>query len=106
MGPLAVRAAVAPLQGKVFRCMANLPITNLETADKVAGARYFPDEPDTFETLTGYATCGADMSLPRTSCGSSRRPTTYCHRKSPDPVSEPLQLGGHIDGQDFRISET
>ena len=22
---------------------------------------YFPDEPDTLETVTGYAVCGADM---------------------------------------------
>ncbi|MBV7395376.1 sugar ABC transporter substrate-binding protein [Mameliella sediminis] len=61
MGPLAVRAAVALLQGEAFPSMANLPIPNVETADMVAGVHYYPDEPDTFETVTGYATCGADM---------------------------------------------
>ena len=61
MGPLAVRAAVALLQGEAFPSMANLPIPNVETADMVAGTHYFPDEPDTFETVTGYATCGADL---------------------------------------------
>lgn len=61
MGPLAVRAAVALLQGESFPSMANLPIPNVETANMVAGTHYYPDEPDTFETVTGYATCGADM---------------------------------------------
>jgi ribose transport system substrate-binding protein len=61
MGPLAVRAAVALLQGESFPSMANLPIPNVETADMVAGTHYYPDEPDTFETVTGYAACGDDM---------------------------------------------
>lgn len=61
MGPLAVRAAVALLQGESFPSMANLPIPNVETADMVADVHYFPNEPDTFETVTGYAACGADM---------------------------------------------
>lgn len=61
MGPLAVRAAIALLQGETFPSLANLPIPNTETATMEPGVHYFPDEPDTFETVTGYATCGADM---------------------------------------------
>jgi len=61
MGPLAVRAAIKLLQGESFPSLANLPIPNTETAAMEPGVHYYPDEPDTFETVTGYATCGADM---------------------------------------------
>lgn len=61
MGPLAVRAAMALLEGETFPSLVNLPIPNVETRNMQAGINYFPDEPDTFETVTGYADCGPDM---------------------------------------------
>lgn len=60
-GPVAVRAAIALLQGEAFPATVNLPTPHVETAEMKANVNYFPDEPDTFETVTGYASCGADM---------------------------------------------
>jgi len=44
--------------------LVNLPTPNVETKDMKANVNYFPDEPDTFETVTGYSVCGADMVFP------------------------------------------
>ncbi len=60
-GPVAVRAAIALLQGESLPATVNLPTPNVETADMKPNVNYFPDEPDTFETVTGYSSCGTDM---------------------------------------------
>lgn len=60
-GPVAVRAAIALLKGEELPALVNLPTPNVETKDMKPGVNYFPDEPDTFETVTGYSVCGADM---------------------------------------------
>jgi ribose transport system substrate-binding protein len=60
-GPIAIRAAIALLRGEAFPSTVNLPTPHIETADMKPNVNYFPDEPDTFETVTGYAACGTDM---------------------------------------------
>ena len=60
-GPVAVRAAIALLQGEEFPALVNVPTPYVETKDMKPNVNYFPDEPDTLETVTGYAVCGADM---------------------------------------------
>lgn len=60
-GPVALRATLALLQGEQLPELVNVPIPNAETKDMKPGVNYFPDLPDTFETVTGYAACGADM---------------------------------------------
>lgn len=62
-GPIALRAAIALLDGETLPSTVNLPTPHVETADMVAGVNYFPDQPDTFETVTGYEACGEDMVL-------------------------------------------
>lgn len=62
-GPIALRAAIALLQGEELPSTVHLPTPNVETADMVSGVNYFPDQPDTFETVTGYQVCGEDMVL-------------------------------------------
>lgn len=62
-GPIALRAAIALLQGETLPSTVNLPTPSVETAKMVEGVNYFPDQPDTFETVTGYAVCGEDMVL-------------------------------------------
>lgn len=60
-GPVALRATLALLEGKELPELVNVPIPNVETKDMKPGVNYFPDLPDTFETVTGYAACGPDM---------------------------------------------
>ncbi|RWM93069.1 MAG: ribose ABC transporter substrate-binding protein [Mesorhizobium sp.] len=60
-GPVAIRAAIALLQGEALPATVNLPTPNVKTADMNPNVNYFPDEPDTFETVTGYGSCGKDM---------------------------------------------
>lgn len=60
-GPLAVRAAIALLKGEALPALVNLPTPYVETADMAPDVNYFPNEPDSFETVTGYSVCGADM---------------------------------------------
>lgn len=60
-GPLAVRAAIALLKGESLPATVNLPTPYVETKDMKEDVNYFPNEPDTFETVTGYAACGTDM---------------------------------------------
>jgi ribose transport system substrate-binding protein len=60
-GPIAVRAAIALLMGESLPATVNLPTPYVETKDMVEDVNYFPNEPDTFETVTGYEACGADM---------------------------------------------
>lgn len=62
-GPIALRAAIALLQGEELPSTVNLPTPHVETGNMVSGVNYFPDQPDTFETVTGYAACGEDMVL-------------------------------------------
>lgn len=62
-GPIALRAAIALLQGEELPSTVHLPTPNVETRNMVSGVNYFPDQPDTFETVTGYEVCGADMVL-------------------------------------------
>lgn len=62
-GPVAMRAAIALLQGEEFPALVNLPTPNVETKDMKPNVNYFPDEPDTLETVTGYAVCGADVMV-------------------------------------------
>lgn len=60
-GPVAIRAAIALLQGETFPATVNLPTPHTETKDMKPNVNYFPDERDTFETVSGYAVCGKDM---------------------------------------------
>jgi len=60
-GPVAMRAAIALLQGEEFPALVNLPTPNVETKDMKPNVNYFPDESDTLETVTGYAVCGTDV---------------------------------------------
>lgn len=62
-GPIALRAAIALMQGEVLPSTVNLPTPHVETAAMKPGVNYFPDQPDTFETVTGYEACGGDMVL-------------------------------------------
>ncbi|WP_029009266.1 sugar ABC transporter substrate-binding protein [Azospirillum halopraeferens] len=60
-GPVAVRAAIALLKGESLPALVNLPTPHVRTADMKPGVNYFPDMPDTYETVSGYAACGPDM---------------------------------------------
>lgn len=60
-GPVAVRAAIALLKGESLPSLVNLPTPNVRTADMKAGVNYFPNMPDSYETVSGYAVCGKDM---------------------------------------------
>ncbi|QJP14219.1 substrate-binding domain-containing protein [Starkeya sp. ORNL1] len=60
-GPVAVRAAIALLKGESLPGLVNLPTPNVRTADMKPGVNYFPNMPDTYETVSGYAVCGKDM---------------------------------------------
>lgn len=60
-GPVAVRAAIALLKGESLPALVNLPTPNVLTSDMRPEVNYFPSMPDTYETVSGYAVCGADM---------------------------------------------
>ncbi|MFK8250132.1 type 1 periplasmic-binding domain-containing protein [Ancylobacter terrae] len=60
-GRVAVRAAIALLKGESLPSLVNLPTPNVRTADMTAGVNYFPNMPDSYETVSGYAVCGKDM---------------------------------------------
>lgn len=60
-GPVALRATLALLQGEELPELVNVPIPNTQAKDMKPNVNYFPDLPDTFETVTGYSACGSDM---------------------------------------------
>ncbi len=60
-GPVALRATLALLEGKELPELANVPSPHKAIKDIKAGVDYFPDLPDTFAAVTGYAACGPDM---------------------------------------------
>ena len=60
-GPVALRATLALLEGKELPELANLPSPHKDLRDMKSGVDYFPDMPDTFAPITGYAACGSDM---------------------------------------------
>ncbi|BCZ85589.1 hypothetical protein PTKU64_92640 (plasmid) [Paraburkholderia terrae] len=61
-GPVAMQAAIALLQGKALPSLVNLPTPYALTKDMKPNVNYFPDLPDTLETVSGYANCGVQFS--------------------------------------------
>jgi ribose transport system substrate-binding protein len=57
-GPVALNATLALLQGKALPALVNLPTPNTLTRDMVAGVNYFPELPDSYETVSSYPACG------------------------------------------------
>ncbi len=57
-GPVAMNAAIALLQGKELPALVNLPTPRVLSRDLKPGVNYFPDMPNTYETVSGYAECG------------------------------------------------
>jgi len=57
-GPVALQASVALLQGKAFPTLAYLPIPHVLTKDLKSGVHYFPNLPDSYETVASYLDCG------------------------------------------------
>jgi ribose transport system substrate-binding protein len=60
-GPVAVRAAIALLKGESLPALVNLPTPHVRTSGMRPEINYFPSMPDTYETVSGYAVCGAEM---------------------------------------------
>lgn len=61
-GPVAMNAAIALLQGKALPSLVNLPTPHVLTKDMKANVNYFPDLPDTYETVSSYSTCGISFT--------------------------------------------
>ena len=61
-GPVALQAAVALLQGKTFPTRAYLPIPYVLTKDMKPDVNYFPNLPDTYETVASYVDCGISFT--------------------------------------------
>jgi ribose transport system substrate-binding protein len=57
-GPVAMAATVALLQGQALPALVNLPTPHTLTRDMKPGVNYFPDLPDSYETVSSYASCG------------------------------------------------
>jgi ribose transport system substrate-binding protein len=61
-GPVAMRAALALLQGQALPSLVNLPTPNVLTKDMKAEVNYFPSLPDSYETVSSYASCGISFT--------------------------------------------
>lgn len=61
-GPVAVQATVALLQGQALPALVNLPTPAALTRDMKPGVNYFPDLPDSYETVSSYPGCGTPFT--------------------------------------------
>ncbi|MFM0226963.1 substrate-binding domain-containing protein [Paraburkholderia dipogonis] len=57
-GPVAVQAAIALLRGKALPSLAYLPPLHAMTRDMKVNVNYFPELPDSYETVSSYTNCG------------------------------------------------